>query len=177
MSGLERIVDVDVHHSYKEKRELIPYLPDEYADRFLGGEQISIGGRQYGNNGGFRGVRADLRDEPNDAEDPMLINSGAGIDEVREKLLDECGIDVALLTGFSKLYAASANPDTAYGNALCRAFNDYTIENWLEVDDRFRYALLVNHSDPLQAAAEIRRIGDHPRIVAVMMAPSATYPF
>lgn len=177
MSGLERIVDVDVHHSYREKEELVPYLPDEYVSRFLGGGQLSIGGRQYGNNGGYRGVRADLRDESDDGEDPMLINSGARIDEVREKLLDECNIDIALLTGFSKLYAASASPDTAYGNALCRAFNDYTVENWLDADERFRYSMLVNHSDPNRAAEEIRRIGDHPSIVGVMMAPSATYPF
>ena len=177
MSRPDRIVDVDVHHCYEEKRDLVPYLPDQHVDRFLGGDGISIGGRQYGNNGGYRGVRADLRNESDGDGDEMLVTAGAPIDDVRTQLLDDCGIDVALLTAFGQFYAASSNPDTAYGSALCRAFNDYTVEQWLEVDDRFRYALMVNHSDPRGAAEEIRRLGDHPDVVAAMMAPNATYPF
>lgn len=177
MASPERIVDVDVHHCYEEKRDLVPYLPERFVDRFLGGDGISIGGRQYGNNGGYRGVRADLRNEADEDADSMLVTAGATIDDVREGLLEECDVDIALLTAFGQFYAASADPDTAYGSALCRAFNDYTLDRWLDEDDRFRYAMMVNHSDPGGAAEEIRRIGDHPDIVAVMMAPNATYPF
>jgi predicted TIM-barrel fold metal-dependent hydrolase len=175
MAQMDRIVDVDVHHCYERKRDLVPYLPEEFHDRFLGDGGISIGGRQFGNNGGYRGIRADLRGEGD--EDSMLVTAGATIDDVRENLLDECDIDVALLTGFGQFLAASSYPDSAYGTALCRAFNDYTIERWLEEDDRFRYSLMVNHSDPQGAVEEIHRNGDHPSVVGVMLAPNATYPF
>ena len=42
----------------------------------------------------------------------------------------------------------------------CRAFNDWTIEHWLERDHRVVNAILVSPSDPAQAAEEIDRLGD-----------------
>lgn len=171
----EKIVDVDVHHCYEESEDLVPYLPDKFVNKFLGDDGVSIGGRQYGNNGGFQGIMGELRDESDN--DPMMITAGALIDDVQNRLLDEYDINIALLTGFGTFLSASSYPDREYGTALCRAFNQYTIENWLDVDNRFRYSLMVNHSDPESAAEEIRRLGDHPQIIGVMMAPSATYPF
>lgn len=106
----------------------------------------------------------------------MMITAGAPIEDVRERFLDECGVDVALLTGLSAFYAASSNPDRACGTALCRAFNDYTVDRWLERDDRFRYSLLVNLSDPEAAVEEIHRLGDHPAVVGAMLPPSSASP-
>lgn len=153
----------------------MPYLPERNVDRFQGGDGTSIGGRQYGINGGYRGVRADLRNEADEDANSMLVTAGGTIDDVREGLLEECKVDIALLTAFGQFYAATTDPDTVYRTALCQAFNDYTLNRWLDVDDRFRYVMMVTHSDQGGAAEEIRRIGDLPDVVAVMMEPNTTY--
>lgn len=173
---LDKIVDVDVHHSYEDEAEIAAYLPAEYGDRFLGESSFSVGGRGQGINGGHRGIMGDLRDEY-DNDDVMVTVAGSPIEDVQEELLDGYGIDIALLTGSNKFYMPSTLADKEYGTALARAYNDYTIDHWLDVDDRFRYTLMVNHRDPQAAAAEVRRAGDHPAVVAVNMSPSTHTPF
>src|SRR5207237_212863 len=77
----------------------------------------------------------------------------------RSQLLDGCGIEWALLTG-AVIGGASRHPDREYANALCRAFNDVTAEQWLAFDSRFRYAMTVNLRDPDAAVHEIERFSD-----------------
>ena len=173
---LDRIVDVDVHHSYEDESDVAAYLPEEYAERFTGGGSFSVGGRGQGINGGFRGIMGDLREEF-DNDDVMLTVAGSPLEDVQHDLLEAYGIDVALLTGSNRFYSPSTLADSDYGTALARAFNDYTVDHWLAVDDRFRYTLMVNHQDPSAAAEEVDRLGDHPGVVAVNMTPSAHTPF
>ena len=52
---------------------------------------------------------------------------------------------------------------------LCSAFNDYLIDQWLPVDNRLKFAMSVPSQDPQASAAEIRRLGKHPQIVAVSL--------
>lgn len=49
------------------------------------------------------------------------------------------------------------------------AVNDYVVEHWLPIDDRFRFAISVSPHDGELAAEEIRRLGDHPGAAAVAM--------
>lgn len=164
MAGATPIVDTDVHHGFADESDLVPYLQREYVERY---EMDGIpGGIGYGNM--HLRVRDDL-DERNRGYSPSP-------DDVRDLLLAECGIDAALLTG-SPLYSAGAIPDTAYANALCRAFNDYTVAEWLDDDDRFYYAMAVNPADPASAADEIERLGSHSAVVAVLLPTSAERPY
>ena len=68
-----------------------------------------------------------------------------------------------------------ADPDL--GAALCRAFNDYTIEHWLERDERVVQAILVAPTDPAQAVAEIRRLAGRRDTVAVHVSMNTAMPF
>lgn len=166
------IIDTDVHHGYREKSDLYPYLPQIYRER-LADYGFGGGGGGYANNGGLRGRRADAYD-PNDPGDDGT--TALDVDKVRTQLLDGAGVDLAILTG-AQLYSASAMPDVDYASALCRAFNDFTIEHWLAADDRFRFALAVCAQDPAGAAREIERLGGHPGVVAIVMPCGATRPY
>jgi predicted TIM-barrel fold metal-dependent hydrolase len=52
--------------------------------------------------------------------------------------------------------------------ALCRAINDWNVERWLPIDDRFFGSLLLPSNNIEESVAEIRRLGDHPRMVGVL---------
>ena len=83
---------------------------------------------------------------------------------------------MVLLTGAS-LYRAVGLPDLDYATALCRAFNDYTLEHWVAKDPRFRMTIAVPVNAPREAAAEIERVGPHPAAASVMMPAGARDPF
>ncbi|MFC7133236.1 MULTISPECIES: amidohydrolase family protein [Salinibaculum] len=167
---LSRIVDTDVHHSFGERSDLTPYMPEAYEDRW---EMYGIPslGRGFANNGGDRAVREDVQD----SDDPLPF-AGAPPELVQTKLLDGCGIDIAILTGLPT-YRLSSTADVEYANAIATAFNEYTVEEYLDVDDRFRYQIAINHRDPEASAEEIRRIGDHPQVTGVMMPIGASRTF
>ena len=130
------IVDTDVHHGSESWSDLYPYLSQVYAERLRdhGGSGPSS---QYWHNGGDRGRRADFLDR----DDPL--------ESTRRQLLDDCEIDIAILTG-STANGACRMPDVDLGSAICCAFNDYTLEHWVASDARFRVAMAVNTQDPFR---------------------------
>lgn len=163
------IVDTDVHHSIPNRAALFPYLSAYELERYRD-FGATTGGNPYFNNGGVRGRRADSFVEG--AQD-----AGGDYPTLRDQLLDACKIDLALLTG-SSAYEASSMPDVDYGSAICRAFNDYTAEHWLARDPRLRFAIAINHQDPVGAAAEIRRMAAaHPQAVGALFPTGAWKPF
>ena len=156
-------IDTDIHHGIYSKSDLFPYLSKVTADRF--NDYGLLGGNLYAYNGGVRGYRADVVD----AHSPGGLGAAAtNIERTLSDLMDGCGVGIGVLTG-SSVYSAAAMPDLDYASAICRAFNDFTIEHWLARDTRFRFAMAICPQDPQQAAEEIDRIGDHPGIVAVIM--------
>ena len=60
---------------------------------------------------------------------------------------------------------------------MSRACNEYTLEHWLARDPRLKGSLAVAPQDPEGAAAEIRRLGDHPDFVQVMVSAGARRPY
>src|SRR5690625_2838881 len=60
--------------------------------------------------------------------------------------------------------------NTYRAHALTQAMNDWTIQRWFPVDDRFYGLVIVANQTPLNAAAEIRRSGQNDRMVGVLMA-------
>lgn len=165
------LVDTDVHHSYHDKSDLYPYLTKYNAQRFA---EYGLGvDSSYANNGGVLGRRADV------LEASKSVHTGAATRDVagaREQLLDAYNIDIAILTGGIGP-AASAIMDADYANALCRAFNDYSMEHWIAKDSRFRYALHINAQDPQGAVEEIERLGSHPAVCSVMLGCGSPRPF
>jgi predicted TIM-barrel fold metal-dependent hydrolase len=85
---------------------------------------------------------------------------------VVEDHLERYGLSYALLSCGSTLGLGDL-PDVDLAAALARAANDWTIDKWFGVDDRFLGAVVISPNDPEQAADEIRRVGTDPRMVAV----------
>ena len=160
-----------VHHSFESPEQLIPYLPKFYQEH-LYDQGLTFGGGGYPNT--------PLRKTRNDIKDPDLKRRDFNftLEFTQRELLDPWNIDVALLTGSpSDIYGAAGLPDPDYGAALCRAFNDYTIEHWLERDQRVVQAILVAPTDPAQAVAEINRLAGRKDTVAVHVPLNTAKPF
>ncbi len=163
-----RVVDTDVHHNTRSPRDLFPYLSKHNQERLSEWGFPSLGSAWQA-NGGYRGRRLDS------FEDDML-DAGSKLARVQSQLLDECGIDIALLTSAPPVYDCNSITDVDYAAALMSAFNDFTIEHWLEPERRLRYAMVVPVGDPAQAVREIERVGDHPSIVAIMLSGGGLRP-
>ena len=157
------IVDIDIHHRPKNSSELAAYLPKLWQDNIRGNLSsipdlappaapfITVSD----------GRRADTVTEPG-------VASGYDFELLKESLLDHHDYYKAVLTHDVGEWPAHANH--YFVRDLCRAANDWTIDHWLSKDDRLNMVLIVPTGEPDEAAAEIRRIGHHPRCVGVLFA-------
>ncbi len=96
--------------------------------------------------------------------------SDAGSDPVfmKEEHLDKHNIAHAVLSSIqSGKLAALPNANEAL--ALATAFNEFFLGEFLAVDPRYKLAMVVAAHDPAASAAEIRRLGPLPGIVAVFL--------
>ena len=165
----EPIIDCDVHHMIAEPEELFPYLPRDYVEHIQDFGLMMPGGFSTGyTNMPKGGARADVWDGD--------IHPANNIDMARKRHLDEYGVAAAVLTG-STVYGAAVHPNVDYAAALCRAFNDWTLDTWIAADRRFFGSISVSAVDPYQAAQEIHRLGKHPRMVQVIIPAGARMPF
>lgn len=160
------IIDCDVHNSFRSYTELHPYLPAVWRER------VTERGFGQPSTGYFSPVGIMRRD----AIPPDGGPAGSDPDFLRTQLLDAYGITHAILNG-SGILGISVLTDPDYAAALASAYNDWLIERWLSADPRFRGSLIVATQDPLLAAKEIHRVGDHPQIVQVLMASAARAPY
>lgn len=164
----QRIIDCDVHHHTASHKDLYPYLPRQYREQMddFGAMAPAVG---YTNMPG-KGTRHDLWHAVGGEENPN--NQPAVVVEHHVETYD---IDVAVLTGGP--YAYAAHPTLDFAAAVCRAFNDWTADHWLDHDRRLRGSIHIAPNDPQQAAAEIRRLGSDPRFVQALMPAGAHFPF
>ncbi|MBD2847863.1 amidohydrolase [Paenibacillus sp. IB182496] len=152
-----RIIDADVHNAIGHKDHLLPFLPKAFHEQWLRGGP-GYGGGYYGNNSVNRSdAVTDTGGAP--GSDPLFL---------KKHHLDRYGIDYAVLTG-SGILGISLNPDPDFGNAVASAYNDWLVETWLKASPQYKGSILVNHSDPPEAAKEIERMARHKDMVQVIM--------
>jgi uncharacterized protein len=170
------IYDIDIHHRPKTTAELIDYLPDpwqEYANQWatLGGVDPRVSG------GGFPIVTP-----PHSTASPFLdAASGRRLDSfpedgtmpgsnyeiLRDQVLDRYNYFRGILAHDVGDYGNHLNPH--FAQAMCTAANDWTIDRWLKLDPRLHAELVVSVAAPEAAAAEIRRVGGHPKFDGVLI--------
>lgn len=162
-----RLIDCDVHPVIPDGiNSLAPYLSRSWQKRFeLKGVSLSNAASRltprYAHPAGHI-IRPD-------ASSPEGATGGSDPEFVKEDLLDRYGIDVAILNNLQAgaLAASLAGPDESI--ALCAAFNDYFVDRWLPVSDRYRYAMSVPSQDPNAAANEIRRLASTKGVTAIAL--------
>jgi predicted TIM-barrel fold metal-dependent hydrolase len=103
--------------------------------------------------------------EPEDGSPP-----GSSFELLRDQFLDAWGITRCLLTYNVAEYGSHLNPTVA--TDLCTAANDWNIERWLGLDDRFYSGIVVSGLLPDEAHDEIKRLADHPRMSCVVIGGS-----
>jgi len=161
------LIDCDVHHVTSGPDDLYPYLPRHYV------EYIKDFGTMMPGVGYTNMPRGGCRAELWEGQEK---HPGSNVDLARERHLDAYSIDIAVLTG-STVYGAAVHPNADYAAAMCRAFNDWTLDTWIKADSRFKASIAIAPTDPQQAAAELHRLGENPDVFQVIMPAGARFPF
>lgn len=150
-------IDVDVHESAHVK-DLLPYL-DTVWHRYIT-DYNYIGPP---NPKPYRPTAPVRRERFSPGRPP-----GTDVAFMRRQLLDEQHSAIAILNS-TDFQFSTMESRYEFATALASAYNDYQIANWLEKDARFRGSVQVIAHDPIQAAAEIDRVGPHPQMVQVIL--------
>jgi predicted TIM-barrel fold metal-dependent hydrolase len=150
------LIDCDIHPFTSPAFPLEPHIPEKMRTAVEQG-QASMPGHGYANPFGV--IRRDMP-----AKDP---------DVWARELLDRYGIVYGVLQPAGLSISLTHNIDV--GTALARAWNDWQMATWLAHDARWLGSICVNMNDPQQAAAEIRRAGQHPQMVQVIVCGESTH--
>jgi uncharacterized protein len=154
------IIDCDVHQELKAIGDLLPYLDEKW--------------HPWIQNRGFRGIPSlpyAVWQGPDRAETVQADGSrgSAHFEVLQEGHLDAWGIEYAILTGPASFLGVCAMPQYEFATALASAHNDLIVEQWLARDSRLKGSINVAAQDPVGAAREIDRMGDHPDMVQVIL--------
>ena len=81
------------------------------------------------------------------------------------RVIDEIAVDTVIITpGFTR-------PQSMFHQAMvtatAAAYNDFLIHEVFPASPRIKAEIMINHRNPADGAAEIRRVGDHPGFVGV----------
>jgi uncharacterized protein len=161
LSGAVRptLVDGDIHTTFASREALKKYLSPrwhEYADQYGGWGYDGSNYPKDGLNGGSRG----------DSVPPEGGPPGSSLSFLREQLLDEWGIDLAIN---NPLGHSQKNRHPEYLAALCSATNDWQLAEWTEPEPRIKASIAVPSDYGELAAREIDRLGPNPNYVQVLM--------
>ncbi len=160
------VIDADIHCVVPSITSLLPYLPAHWQ------EQISQSGFKGPVDDPYPRAAAALLYP--DAQPPQDLPAGSDLGRMREQVLDAWNVAYGILTC---TYAVDSlhNPDAAL--ALARAVNDWQLAEWLDQEPRLRASIVVPIQQPHLAAQEIRRVGQHPGFVQVLLPVRSPVPY
>ncbi len=95
------------------------------------------------------------------------VTKGTSYEDLRDDVLDPQGVDRAVLCG--TLHPGNAVTQFEYHAAFTRAYNDWLAGEWLDRDERLYGTVQVMSQVPEEAAREIDRWADHPRMLQVAL--------
>lgn len=150
-------IDCDIHHHLTSPDSLAPYL--EMPRR-----SFVLPWPCYVNPRGSARVDSQMPDGSPAASDPRYVASHH---------LDPFSLRYGVLNVGNALSLGGLAPVPDVATMIARAFNNWTLDEWLSVDDRYLASVLVAPQFPIQAAEEIDRVGRHPRVVQIYMSVAA----
>ena len=156
-----KTIDTDIHNVINPKH-VETRLPQPWRMRYAAGNR-GPGHLGYWNPNGVMRSDTRLPDGSKIEADPHSL---------ARHFFDEYNLEYGVLNPAGALHVG-LSPDPDYAAAVVSAANDVIIEEWLPVDPRFLASLVIAPNDPLLAAKEIHRIGDHPGMVQVLMPSGA----
>jgi uncharacterized protein len=153
---VEGFIDASVHHHWDDDRTILEYVTPGWRDYLSQSTDLPGGAPMAFVPGVMQMAPGDLR-------------AGAGeLDPETPLEADR----VVLSHGPGALTTVLTNPNQA--EEIARAINDWTIDRWLDDAPAGRHALaIVPNQLPEGGAAEVRRVGGHPRIAGLQMGANA----
>ncbi len=162
------MIDCDIHPQIGNAEELLAYVEPGQREWFRAqGPSLGLPGYSWGHPVSW--YRNDL-----EREDARLPAATAEV--VAREALDPFGVDVGVLNADDGI-AVSLMPSPYRAAALARAHNEWLRERWLDVDPRFRGAIVCPAQEPQAAAAEIRRAAEDERFVQVLLVGGSERPY
>jgi predicted TIM-barrel fold metal-dependent hydrolase len=108
-----------------------------------------------------------------DATPPEGGPAASDLDFMRKQHLDHYNIEFGVLQPLS---SAGSVRNREYAAALCRAMNEWQLEDWTSKEKRLKASIVVNPEFPEDAVAEIDHWADHPDFVQVTVPPRCSEP-
>lgn len=159
-----RCVDCDVHQSGPDREAMLKHVPKAWKDRFQ-----SVG------HVGHLGLHNPVGVTRQDCKDRNGKHGGSSPIGLNDCLMEPYGIDRVILTG--GIYSQGGiHPDADWADIVCRVYNDALLETWIPQDDRMHMAIAVTTRDAELGAAEIRRLGAHPKVAAAIISSACSAP-
>jgi predicted TIM-barrel fold metal-dependent hydrolase len=151
------VFDTCVHPFFSSESELREFMAAPFRDR--GWPNVE---RPY-----YQAPGGDYREDLYGEGFPFAGGyPGSDPDTVARHVLDDAGVDVAILNPLTR----GNLPDWLLNSAICAAINEWQAQRWLTSQaarGRFRATIRVNPEDPVGAVQEIERWADHPQMVQV----------
>jgi uncharacterized protein len=157
------VIDCCVHNRWSSPTELAAYLSPGWRE-YIGRPGLFPGGRGMAPllpPPAWSHPDSDWLPDAPTAADPAAL----------ERALTERGVERAVLIPNQGLIAGSL-PHAAYSLDLVRAINDWTVDRWLGGSGRLHGLILASSQLADEAVAEIRRVGEHKRMVGVLLSGS-----
>jgi hypothetical protein len=156
----KEIIDCDTHLPVPDAPQLRPFMSAHWAEyvELTGYSALPALEMSYP-AGAPTTVRADLLQRFADPRiDPFEV--------LRDEVFDCWGASRAIINCLYPL-GSIMNPDLC--EAMTRAVNDWVVTECLERDPRIYASIAVPPHFPQIAAAEIERLGDHPRLIQILL--------
>ncbi len=152
------VIDCDIHNSVPSEATFLKYLPEKWRQYHQ-----EYGGRRH--SGAYYPL-ANQNAARTDSWPPSGLPPGSDLSFLREQLLDLWDLEYGMML---PLLAVGNQLNLGYGAARASAINDWQVEEWIEHEPRLRGSIIVAYEDAALAAAEIDRLGQHPRFVQVLI--------
>ena len=153
----EKIIDCDVHHTFKHHSQLFPYLSKIWIDR-INKSGFGYPTDYFTSSAGTKRLDAT----------PIIGTAGSDQGMVVSQLLNEFGIDYALLNG-AGIAGVSLMNETTYPMEIAKAHNRWMIDEWLSYDSRFIGSIHIAAQSPIESAKEIRKMSLNSKIKGVAL--------
>jgi len=108
-----------------------------------------------------------------DAMPPTGGPAASDLDFMRKQHLDAYNIETGVL---QPLGSAGSLRNREYAAALCRAMNEWQVEDWTRHEKRLKASIVINPEFPEDAVAEIEHWADHPDFIQITVPPRSTSP-
>jgi predicted TIM-barrel fold metal-dependent hydrolase len=174
---MSALIDTEVRVRWEQDDEIFPWLDKTWHSRWL----IGRGGH----------TAAGLYIQPKfydpDNPDPMPtarvpglstvnLHAAPNVQELASQWLNPHGIQAAVISCFDAPLISTYG-DRDYPTEVAHAVNQWLVHKFLNADSRLYGSITVATQKPEEAAREIRRAAEHPRMVQVVLPTGARMPY